>query len=352
MMAQRYEEGMTVGSSPLHMRFICSYAMMQSFVMESIDKVGFMDKPLPKPGPNDAIVKTTHALICTSDTHTVHGALGERHGLVLGHEAVGIVSEVGSEVKFFHPGDRIVGAGMLANVKDGVLAEYFHVNDADANMALIPLNVPSEKAVYCADMLSTGLAAAENADIPMGGIVAVFSEGVVGLMAIAGARLCGAGSIICVDSTTQRLALARHYGADVIVDLMKEDPVKRVLEITEGVGVDSAIETVGSDIILSNTATVTRHGGTISRVGHHAHTDHMHDLRLTCGVGIAEKTIKTAFCSNGKLRMERMLRLIENGRIDPAPMTTHIFSFDRIDTAFKMMDDKSDHILKPLIVFA
>jgi threonine dehydrogenase-like Zn-dependent dehydrogenase len=81
---------------------------MKSFVMESIDKVGFMNTPLPTPGPNDAIVKTTHALICTSDTHTAHGAIGERHDLVLGHEAVGIVSEVGSEVKLFKPGNRVV----------------------------------------------------------------------------------------------------------------------------------------------------------------------------------------------------------------------------------------------------
>ncbi len=164
-----------------------------------------MDKPIPKPGPNDAIIKTTRALICTSDSHTVHGAIGPRQNLTLGHEAVGVVHEVGSEVKLFKPGDRVVvgaitpdwgdlasqaghssqSGGALAgwkfaNGKDGVFAEYFHVNEADANMALIPSDVSDEKAVYCCDMMSTGFMAAEHAEIPIGGTVAVFALGPVG----------------------------------------------------------------------------------------------------------------------------------------------------------------------------
>src|SRR5215472_10829938 len=223
---------------------------MKAFVMKAIGEVGFMEKPIPQPGPNDAIVQTTAALICTSDSHTVRGAIGPRENLTLGHEAVGIVHEVGSDVRSFKPGDRVVvgaitpdwgdpasqaghssqsgqalGGWKFANIKDGVFAEYFHVNDADANLAHIPSDVPDEAAVYCADMLSTGLMAAENAAIPMGGTLAVFALGPIGLMAVAGAKLRGAAMVIGVESIPKRQELGRFYGADEIVDFSKTNPV-------------------------------------------------------------------------------------------------------------------------------
>src|SRR5437773_1705816 len=222
---------------------------MKTFVMKSIGQVGFAEKPIPRPGPLDAIVKTTVALICTSDSHTVRGAIGPRENLTLGHEAVGLVHEVGPAVRGFKPGDRVVvgaitpdwgdlasqsghsaqsgqalGGWKFANIKDGVFAEYFHVNDADANLAQIPPNLSDEAAVYCADMLSTGLMAAENAAIPMGGTVAVFALGPVGLMAVAGSRLCGAALIIGIDNVPKRLELARKFGADVAIDFSQQDP--------------------------------------------------------------------------------------------------------------------------------
>src|SRR5205807_1325018 len=230
-------------------------ATMRAFVMESIDHVGFLVKPIPEPGPNDAIIKTTRALICTSDSHTVHGAIGPRENLTLGHEAVGVVYAVGTEVKSFEPGDRVVvgaitpdwgdvasqegqssqsqqplGGWKFSNTKDGVFAEYFHVNEADANMAGIPDNVSDDAAAYCCDMLSTGFMGAENANIPIGGTVAVFAQGPVGLMATAGAKLRGAGLIFAVESIPARQKLARFYGADVIVDPTRDDVVQRIVE--------------------------------------------------------------------------------------------------------------------------
>src|SRR5260370_20343765 len=198
--------------------------MLKEFVMQCLEHVGFSEKPIPRPGPNDAIIKTTKALICTSDAHTVHGAIGPRENLTLGHEAVGVVQEVGSEVKDFKPGDRVLvgaitptwgdvssqaghssqstqalGGWKFANIKDGVFAEYFHVNEADANLAHIPDNVSDEAAVYCADMMSTGFMAAENADIPMGGTVAIFAQGACGLMATEGSKLPDAALIIACE---------------------------------------------------------------------------------------------------------------------------------------------------------
>lgn len=349
---------------------------MKAFVMKKLDSVGFVDKPIPKPGPNDAVIKTTRALICTSDSHTVHGAIGPRQNLTLGHEAVGVVHEVGSEVRLFKPGDRVVvgaitpdwgdpasqaghssqSGGALAgwkfaNVKDGVFAEYFHVNEADANMALIPPDVPDEKAVYCCDMMSTGFMAAEYAEIPIGGTVAVFALGPVGLMAVAGARLRGAGLVIGVDSVAKRQELARTYGADAIVDHAKEDAAARIAELTNGEGVDSAIEALGSEQTLQNAIKVTKPGGTISNAGYHGKGEYVAIPRLDWGVGMAEKTIRTGLCPGGRLRMERLIRLLQTGRVDPTKMTTHTFEFEALDQAFEVMDKKLDGVMKPLIVF-
>jgi threonine dehydrogenase-like Zn-dependent dehydrogenase len=349
---------------------------LKSFVMTGLDKVGFADKPVPQAGPGDAVIKTTRALICTSDTHTVHGAIGERQNLTLGHEAVGIVHEVGLGVRWFKPGDRVVagaitpdwgdlasqaghpsqsgqalGGWKFANVKDGTFAEFFHVNEADANLAAIPDEVPDEAAVYCTDMMSTGFMAAENADIPIGGSVAVFAAGPVGLMAIAGARLRGAGLIIAVDSVPARQELACFYGADVIVDHTKADAVLDILELVDGIGVDAAIEALGSEQTLQNCVKVTRPGGTIFNAGYHGHGDFVSIPRVEWGVGMAEKTIKTGLCLGGRLRMQRMLRIIQAGRVDPTRMTTHTFSFSELPRAFELMDKKLDGVIKPLISF-
>ena len=349
---------------------------MKAFVMQGLDRVGFSDKPVPQPGPNDAVVRTTRALICTSDAHTVHGAIGPRDNLTLGHEAVGIVHQVGSEVRRFKPGDRVVagaitpdwgelasqgghssqsgaalGGWKFANTKDGVFAEYFHVNDADANLAAIPSGVSDEAAVYCCDMLSTGLMAAENADIPIGGSVAVFALGPVGLMAIAGARMRGAALVIGVDSVPKRAELARLYGADEIVDHSREDAVKRIMALTGGVGVDAAIEALGGNDPFQNAIKVTKPGGTISNAGYHGKGDFVSIPRLDWGVGMAEKTIRTGLCPGGRLRMERMLQLLLSARIDPTKMTTHTFPFAQLERAFTMMDHKEDGIIKPLITF-
>ncbi|MBO0887299.1 MAG: NAD(P)-dependent alcohol dehydrogenase [Acidimicrobiales bacterium] len=331
---------------------------------------------MPRPGPNDAVVRTTRTLICTSDSHTVGGGIGPRQDLTLGHEGVGIVHEVGSEVKVFKPGDRVLvgaitpewgsraaqnghssqsngplGGWKFSNTKDGVFAEYFHVNDADANMARIPDSVPDEMAVYCCDMLSTGFMGAENGNIPIGGTVAVVAQGPVGLMSTAGAKLRGAGLIIGVESVPNRQALARSYGADEIVDFAKEDVVERVMELTDGEGVDTAIEALGADSTFQTCVKVTKPGGTVSNTGYFGEGEFVRIPRVEWGVGMADKTIATGLCPGGRLRMERLLRVLESKRVDPTRMTTHTFSFDEMERAFEVSDRKLDNVIKPLITF-
>lgn len=349
---------------------------MRTFVMKEIGETGTMQKPLPDCGPTDAIVRPTKALVCTSDVHTLHGAVGERENLTLGHEAVGIVEEVGEEVEVFEPGDRVavgaitpdwnsdaaqdghpsqsnqaLGGWKFANVKDGVFANYFHVNDADGNMAPIPDSVTDEEAVYVTDMMSTGFMGAENAEIPMGGTVAVFAQGPIGLMCTVGARLQGAGRVIAVESRPERIELAREYGADEVVNFAEVDPVQRIMELTNQKGVDSAIEALGASETFEACVKVTKPGGTISNTGYHGEGEYVNLPREAWGVGMAEKKINTGLCPGGRLRLTRMLRLIEYGRVDPTPLTTHRFPFSEIDEAFELMASKEDDVIKPLIEF-
>jgi len=350
---------------------------MKAFVMKRIGEVGILDKPIPEPGPNDAILRTTAALICTSDTHTVAGAIGERKDITLGHEAVGVIHRLGSAVRGFKEGDRVavnaitpcfecenclrgftsqctqaLGGWKFANVKDGNMAEYFHVNHAQANLAPIPDALPDDKAVYCADMLSTGFMGAEHAAIPIGGSVAIFAQGPVGLMATVGARLLGAGLVIGVENVPQRQKLARFYGADEVVDFSKQDAVAAILDLTGGQGVDSSIEALGSEQTLINCVKATRPGGTISNIGYHGHGDFVRIPRVEWGVGMSDKTLRTGLCPGGAERMKRLMRLILSGRVDPSPMTTHRFKFSEIEKAFRMMQTKEGGIIKPLITFA
>lgn len=350
--------------------------MMKSFVMKEIGRVGFMDKPMPHVGPGDAVVRTTRALICTSDSHTVKGGIGPRENLTLGHEAVGVVHEVGSEVKDFRPGDRVLvgaitpdwgdlasqngfpsqsggalGGFKFANSKDGVFAEYFHVNEADANLAKIPDSVPDDAAVYCADMLSTGFMGAEKGNIPIGGTVAVVAQGPVGLMATAGAKLRGAGLVIGVESVPSRQKLAQMYGADEIVDFTKEDVVERVMELTDGQGVDTAVEALGADATFQTCVKITKPGGTVSNTGYFGDGEFVRIPRVEWGVGMADKTIATGLCPGGRLRMERLLRVLEHSHLDPTHLTTHEFPFDEMERAFEVSDKKLEDVVKPLIVF-
>ncbi|AWB28369.1 NAD(P)-dependent alcohol dehydrogenase [Halococcoides cellulosivorans] len=349
---------------------------MKAFVMREVGETAIIEKDRPEAGPMDAIIRPTEGLICTSDCHTVHGAIGEREDLTLGHEVVGVVEEVGEAVEEFEPGDRVavgaitpdwnsaaaqrghpsqsneaLGGWKFANVKDGTFAEYVHINDADGNLAHIPDGVTDHEAAYTADMLSTGFAGAENADIPMGGTVAVFAQGPVGLMATKGAELLGAGEIIAVETVPERQELARHYGATHVVDFAEVDPAEAIMEYTDDEGVDAAIEALGADETLQDCIRVVKPGGTVSNVGYHGDGEFRHIPRAEWGVGMSEIDIVNDLCPGGRVRISRLLKLLDEGRVDPTKMTTHEFEFDEIQEAFEMMETKDDGMIKPLIHF-
>lgn len=352
---------------------------MKGFAMLSIGKVGWIEKEKPTPGPFDAIVRPLAVAPCTSDVHTVfEGAIGERHNMILGHEAVGEVVEVGSEVKDFKPGDRVVvpaitpdwrtsevqrgyhqhSGGMLAgwkfsNIKDGVFGEFFHVNDADMNLAHLPKEIPLEAAVMIPDMMTTGFHGAELADIELGATVAVLGIGPVGLMAVAGAKLRGAGRIIAVGSRPVCVDAAKYYGATDIVNY-KDGPIdSQIMDLTEGKGVDAAIIAGGNVDIMATAVKIVTPGGTIANVNYFGEGDVLPVPRLEWGCGMAHKTIKGGLCPGGRLRMERLIDLVVYKRVDPSKLVTHVFrGFDNIEKALMLMKDKPKDLIKPVVILA
>ena len=348
---------------------------MRALVFLGQGKAGVIEKPVPVPGPTDAVVRTTAALICTSDVHTVRGAIEVPEGRGLGHESVGVVHALGSAVTGFEPGQRVaVGAitpcfqcgpcqrgftsqcqGMLGGYKfttqrDGNMAEYFLVNNAAANLTPIPNDLPDAKAVYATDMLSTGFGGAEHAELRLGETVAIFAQGPVGLAATIGCRLLGAGLIIAVEGKPDRQQLARDFGADLVVDPGAGDVVTAILELTGGEGVDAAIEAFGFPETFEAAIRVTKPGGRISNIGYHGENPNPLPIPLEpFGMGMSDKKILTSLCPGGSERLGRLFRLMLNGRVDPTPMTTHEFDFTEVEHAFTLMETKADGIIKPLI---
>lgn len=350
---------------------------MKGFAMIKIGQVGWVEKEKPKAGPYDAIVRPLAVAPCTSDIHTVfEGGIGERYNMILGHEAVGEVVEVGSEVKDFKPGDRVVvpaitpdwrtldvqrgfhqhSGGMLAgckftNIKDGVFAEYFHVNDADMNLAHLPEEIPLEKAVMISDMMTTGFHGAELADIGFGDTVAVIGIGPVGLMAVAGAKLRGAARIIAVGSRPALVEAAKYYGATDIVNYKHGDIVDQVMKLTDNRGVDAVIVAGAGADAISQAVKMVKPGGTVANVNYFGEGEVLPVGRLDWGCGMAHKTIKGGLCPGGRLRMEKLIDLVRYNRIDPGKMATHVFrGFDYIEKAFLMMKEKQSDLIKPVVI--
>ena len=157
--------------------------------------------------------------------------------------------------------------------------------------------------------------------------------------------------MIAVEGVPKRKELARHFGADVVIDFTEQDPVRAILDVTKGQGVDSAIEALGAQATFAACLRVTRPGGTVSNIGYHGDGDYVQIPRLDWGVGMGDKTIRTGLCLGGAERMKRLMRLIEMGRVDPRPLTSHRFPFGEVEKAFRMMQTKEDGMLKPLILF-
>lgn len=351
---------------------------MRALVFQATNTVGMADKPIPEPGPRDVVVQATASSICTSDVHTISGAISIPTQRTLGHESVGFVHRVGSEVTRFRAGDRVAVSaitpcghcdycqrghstqcgGMIGGYKwttqrDGNLSEYFLVSDSDFNLAHIPDGVSDEQALYATDVLSTGITGAEHADIPVGGTVAILAQGPVGLCATIGARLLGAGLIITTATRPERAKLSALFGADVVLDPRECDVTEEIRALVGPQGVDSAIEALGTHETFETCVRVTKPGGTVANIGYHGWKSQapLPIPVVSFGMGMSEKTIRTALAPGGREHLTRLFRLLETGKVDPTPMTTHRFGFDQAERAFHLMRTKGENIIKPFISY-
>jgi threonine dehydrogenase-like Zn-dependent dehydrogenase len=347
---------------------------MKGYGMLAVNQPGWMEKEKPTAGPLDAIVKPIVVAPCSSDTHAMHGGSGEKTNLILGHEAIGEVVEVGELVTRFHPGDKVVvpcttpdwmapgvqgkynahDTGMMKSFKflgskDGVFAEFFHVNDADANLVLLPEGVAPEAALMIVDMMSTGFHGVELAGVEFGDTVVVIGIGPVGLMAVAGAQLRGAGRIMVVGTRPNCVKIAKEYGATDVISYKDGDIVQQILEKIPD-GVDRTIIAGGNQATFAQAVAMTKCGGVVANVNFFDVSETLSMPAYLWGLGMSNKDIRGGFCPGGALRMEKLLEILKYGRVDTTKLITHRFyGFDKIEEAFLLMDKKPADLIKPVV---
>ena len=352
---------------------------MKAAIFVEANRIVLDDKPVPDVGPLDALIRITTTTICGTDVHILKGEYPVARGLTIGHEPVGVIEKLGSSVAGFREGQRVIagaitpsgysaaclcgchsqdgartkhgfkpmGGWRFGNTIDGAQAEYLLVPDAMANLAAIPDTLTDEQVLMCPDIMSTGFSGAESGHVKIGDTVAVFAQGPIGLCATAGARLMGATTIIGVDSVPSRMAIARKMGADHVVDFTKVDPVEEIMRLTDGRGVDVAIEALGRQETFEAALRVLRPGGTLSSLGVYSP-----DLKIPLGpflAGLGDHTIVTTLCPGGKERMRRLMEVIASSRLDTRPLVTHRFKLDQIEEAYDLFAHQRDGVLKVAI---
>lgn len=348
---------------------------MKGFGIIKINQPAWLEKERPVAGPLDAIVRPIVVAPCSSDTHASHGGSGNLSNVILGHEAVGEIVEVGSLVTRFKKGDKVVvpcttpdwmsigvqgkynahdhaplGSFKFLTQKDGVFAEVFHVNHADANLAHLPEGVAPEAALMVVDMMSTGFHGVEQAEIGFGDTVAVIGIGPVGLMAIAGAVLRGAGRVIAVGTRPNCIKIAREYGATDIVSYKDGDIAEQIRELTNGEGVDAVIIAGGNAATLNQAIAMAKAGGIVSNVNYFDATEVFSIPAPLWRLGMSNVDIRGGFCPGGARRMEKLLEIVKNGRVDTTKLITHTFhGFEKIEEAFHLMDTKPADLIKPVV---
>ena len=350
---------------------------MKGFAILDINKTGWIEKDRPVCGPLDAICRPIALAACTSDVHSVESqaARDRKKNLVLGHEGVGEIVEVGALVKDFKPGDKVIVpavtpnwsdlasqagysihsggmfGGLQFNTKGGMFAEFFHVNDADGNLALLPEGMDLGVAAMISDMVPTGLHGAELAEIKYGDTVCVIGIGPVGLMAVRGAVLMGASRVFGVGTRPDCVRVAKEYGATDFISY-KDGPLdQQVLEKMNGKGVDKVIIAGGTNDTFEEAIKMVKPGGKIGNVNYLDQGDYIKIPRLAWGLGMGHKQINGGLMYGGRLRMERITSMVTYGRIDPSPLITHRFEgLDAIGEMLQLMIDKPSNLIKAVTV--
>jgi alcohol dehydrogenase len=307
----------------------------------------------------DAIVSIDTATICGTDLHILKGDVPETTpGTILGHEAVGTVVEVGGAVTTVKRGDHVLlscisacgrcayckqgrygactggGGWIFGHTINGVQADYARVPFADTSTYNVPESLTDEQVLFLSDILPTSFEVGVlNGKVSPGDTVAVVGAGPIGLAAILTARLFSPGRIIAIDLAGTRLAKAKAFGADVTINNSDTDAVAAVMAMTEGLGVDVAIEAVGVPATFELCAALVKPGGHVANVGVHGHAATLHLEKLW----IRDITITTGLVDTYSI--PRLLSLIKGGRLDPIVFVTHRFALDGVMDAYDVFAD-------------
>ena len=310
----------------------------------------------------DAIVRVDCTTICGSDLHILKGDVPEvTEGRVLGHEAVGTVEAIGSAVTNVAVGDRVLvscisacgrcrfcregrfgqclggGGWILGHLIDGTQAEYVRVPFADTSTYTVPAGVSDEEILMLADILPTAYEVGVlNGHVQPGDTVAVVGAGPIGLSAILGAQLYSPSHIVAIDLADSRLDAAKLFGADHMVNNGRDDPIALVKELTDGLGVDVAIEAVGVPASFELCTELVRPGGHVANIGVHGKPVILHletlwtrDVTITTGLVDTYST-------------PTLLRLVASHQIDAAEFVTHHFGLDEMMKAYDVFERATD----------
>lgn len=343
---------------------------MKGFVWHN-NKTASLDKrPVPKiKDKRDAIVKVTMSSICTSDLHIIRGFVPKAvPETILGHEFVGEIVDVGSDIKNLKKGDRVsancetfcgqcyfckrgfinnclYGGWEIGCTIDGCQAEYVRVPFADTGLTKLPDNISYENALFVGDILSSGYWGAELCEIQKGDIVAVIGAGPVGLCSMMSAKLLGAEKIIAIDVDDTRLEIAKNQNlADVVINPLNSDVEKEVKDLTERRGADSVIEAAGGKDTFQTAWKIVRANAIVALVAMYEENQTL-PLPDMYGKNLTFKTggVDAVNCS-------KLVDLISEKKINTDFLITHKFSLDNIQQAYKLFENKSDNCLKIAIV--
>ena len=350
--------------------------VMRAAVFHGVGDLRVEEVPRPRAAPQQAVIRVTTTTICGTDLHILKGEYPVRRGLIIGHEPVGVIVELGSGVTGYEVGDRVLvgaitpcgqcraclsghhsqcghgddsealGGWRFGNTINGAQAEYLLVPNAQANLAKIPDELTDEQVLLLGDIASTGISGAESANVTLGDKVAVFAQGPIGICASIGARLLGASMVIGIDGDDSRIAMARKMGVDVVLDYRKVDVIAEIRRLTGG-GVDVSIEALGTQQTFESALRVLRPGGTLSSLG--VYSGKLAIPYDAFGAGLADIRIVTTLCPGGKERMRRLIDMVRSGRLDLRPLITHRFKLADINDAYRLFGERGDGVMKVAI---
>ena len=329
-------------------------AMLKALVYHGPGKKAFEDHARPEiTAPGDAIVKISKTTICGTDLHILKGDLPScTPGRILGHEGVGVIESVGAAVTAFKPGDRVLiscvsacgkcefcrkgmfshcttGGWILGNTIDGTQAEFVRIPHADTSLYPIPEGADEEALVMLSDILPTGFECGVlNGKVQPGSSVAIVGSGPIGLAALLTAQFYSPGEIIMIDLDDNRLEVAKRFGATQTINSADGHAVEALMKLTDGRGVDTAIEAVGVPATFELCEQIVAAGGVIANIGVHGVPVTLHMERLwDRNISITTRLVDTA-------STPMLLKVLKAERINPKLLITHRFKLSAILEAY------------------